>query len=265
MVNSFMDPILGWLLYLHPALAVLVISFIVSVLMTLAIKLLTDQTLMKDLRDELKELQDQMKELKNNPNKLAKINSEFMETNMKYMSHSMRPTLYTFIPIILVFGWLNAHMFYPLAVAEPFEVTIEFTKEIDDSIELIVSEGLEQIEEPKIEKKKVTWFLSGDPGKYDIEINYNDIPYEKDVLISDDEKIYVQAEKSLKIPGTLFFTSSDDNGASRIIVSNDKVRPFQNLLIIENIPWVSGWSWLGAYILFSLIFSMTLRKILKIY
>jgi len=265
MVNSFLDPVMGWLLYLHPALAVLVISFIVSILITLAIKLLTDQTLMKDLRDELKDLQKQMKELRTNPNKLAKMNKRFMETNMKYMSHSMRPTLYTFLPIILVFGWLNAHMFYPLAPGEPFEVTIEFAKEIDDSIQLNILEGLKQVEEPKIEKKKATWFLSGDAGKYPLEISYKDIIYEKEVLVSEDEKIYVQAEDSLKIPGTLFFSSSDENGASKIIVSNDKVRPFKNLPVVQDIPWVSGWSWLGAYILFSLIFSMTLRRALKIY
>ncbi len=265
MAGSFLDPILGWLLYLHPALAVLAISFIVSVVITLAIKLLTDQTLMKDLREELKRLQKQMKELRNNPAKLAKVNSEFMETNMKYMSHSMRPTLYTFIPIILVFGWLNAHMFYPLPPGEPFEVTIEFTKEIDDSIQLNIPEGLKQVEQPKIDKKKATWFLTGDAGDYVLQISFKNKIYEKEVLISPDKNIYVQAEKSLKKPGVLFFTSTDENGANRIIVSNDKVRPFQHLPILKDIPWVNNWSWLGAYVLFSLIFSMTLRRIMKIY
>jgi len=265
MVNSFMDPILGWLLYLHPALAVLLISLIVSSVITIAIKLLTDQTLMKDLRDELKELQDQMKQLRNNPNKLAKVNSEFMETNRKYMSHSMRPTLFTFLPIILVFGWLNAHMFYPLSPEEPFEVTIEFVKEIDESIEVMLPEGLEQVEEPKIAKKKATWFLSGEVGSYDLAVSYKDIIYDMEILIDEDETTYVQAEKSLKIPGKFIFTTTDENGASMITVSNDKVRPFKSLPVIQDIPWVSGWSWLGAYILFSLIFSMTLRRALKIY
>ena len=265
MVNSFLDPIMGWLLYFHPALAVLIISFIVSFIITLAIRFLTDQTLMKDLKDELKELQKQMKELRNNPNKLAKINKQFMETNMKYMSHSMRPTFYTFIPIILVFGWLNAHMFYPLAPGEPFEVSIDFTKEIEGTIDLTLPEGLEQVEEEKISEKKATWFLSGDTGNYLLQISYKDKVYEKEVLINPDEKIYVQAEKSLKNPGVLFFTSTDENGANKIIISNDKVRPFKNLPLLKDVPWVNSWSWLGAYILFSLIFSMTLRRALKIY
>ena len=265
MVNSFLDPILGWLLYFHPALAVLIISLLVSVITTLAIKLLTDQTLMKDLRDELKELQKQMKELRNKPNKLAEINTKFMETNMKYMSHSMRPTLYTFIPIILVFGWLNAHMYYPLMPSEPFQVTIEFSKEIDDSITLKMPESLNEIEEPKIMEKKATWFLSGDKGTYMLEAQYRNTTYEKQILIDENENTYVQAEKSLKIPGTLFFTSTDENGANRIIVSNDKIRPFKNMPLIQDIPWINNWTWLGAYVLFSLIFSMALRRALKIY
>ena len=80
---SFMDPLLGWLLYLHPALGLLIISLIISIITTLAIKFLTNQTLMKDLRNELKELQKEMKELKNNPKKMAKINEKVMETNSK--------------------------------------------------------------------------------------------------------------------------------------------------------------------------------------
>lgn len=127
MANSFLDPVLGWILYLDPALGILIISLLVSVIINLSIKFLTNQSLMRELKDEMKELQKQMKSLKNNPNKLSKANSRFMETNMKYMSHSMRPTLFTFLPIIVVFGWLNSHIaYYPLAPETPFEVQAFF-------------------------------------------------------------------------------------------------------------------------------------------
>ena len=59
---GFLDVLLGWVLYLHPALGIMVISLIVSLIITLAIRVFTDQSLMKDLRAELKELQAEMKE-----------------------------------------------------------------------------------------------------------------------------------------------------------------------------------------------------------
>ena len=58
------DTLLGWTLSFHPALSILILSLIVSIIITLAIKFFTDQRLMKDLKEELKELQRQMKELK---------------------------------------------------------------------------------------------------------------------------------------------------------------------------------------------------------
>ena len=49
-----------------------------------------------------------MKTLRSDPDKMMVVQRKAMETNMKYMMQSMRPTLFTLIPIIVIFGWLNA-------------------------------------------------------------------------------------------------------------------------------------------------------------
>jgi uncharacterized membrane protein (DUF106 family) len=260
---AFLDPVLSWLLYLDPALGIMIVSLLVSIIITVAIKYLSNQSLMKDLREELKELQKQMKSLKNNPNKLSKVNSQFMETNMKYMTHSMRPTLFTFLPIILVFGWLNSHIaYYPIMPNQEFDVSVIF-KEGDGSITLKDVEGITFLDpaEKQISGNKVSWTLSGKEGVYDLEFTYKDTTYTKDVIITT-KREYAKVEQSFSKG---LFSSSDENGLSKIVVSNEKVLPFTTVPVIKDIPWVSTWSWLGAYFLFSIVFSMSLRKFFKIY
>jgi len=262
-----MDTLLGWVLYLHPALGILIIALLVSLIVTFAIKLFTNQTLMKDLRNEMKELQKEMKDLKNNPKKMAKINDRFMETNMKYMSQSMRPTFFTFIPIILVFGWLNAHIgYYPLMPNEPFKLAAEFTEDARGNVVIGLPEGLELLEgneEKEILHKEVEWILQGDPGYYEVNLMYNDQDYKKNVIVTD-ERTYATVEKSFR-KKMLFFSSDDKNGLNFIRLSNEKIIPFSDVPVLKDIPWIGGWGWFGVYFLFSLFFSMGLRRVLKIH
>lgn len=261
---AFLDPILGWLLYLHPLLAIIIISFLVSITVTLAIKLFTDQSLMKDLKQELKELQKQMKTLKNNPKKMAKVNSQFMETNMKYMTQSMRPTLFTFLPIILVFGWLNAHIaYYPLMPNQPFELTAEFSV-LGGEATLDTPQNLQVMEEAtkQVNKKTMRWILQGPAGDYNVQLRYNNETFEKRILITE-ERAYAPVEKSYT--GGFLFFGGESRGVDTIRLDNEQVQPFSQVPVLQSIPWVSTWGWLGAYIVFSLVFSLTLRKALNIY
>ena len=87
--------------------SLVIISFLITLLITLAYKLFTDQSLMKALKAELKSLQKDLRKLKDDPGKLVKVNKHLMEKNLQYMKHSMKPMLFTFIPIIIIFGWLK--------------------------------------------------------------------------------------------------------------------------------------------------------------
>jgi len=262
-----MDPVLGWLLYLHPALGMMVISLIIALTTTFAIKLLTNQSLMKDLKDELNELQKQMKELKNNPKKMAKINEKVMATNGKYMSHSMRPTFFTLIPILLVFGWLSSHIgYYPLWPDHNFEFTAVFEDEARGEVELILPEEIKLMEgelNREILRNEVTWILSGYEGDYSIDLKRNNKTYSKRVLITK-EREYAPVEKSFR-KKILFISTKEENGLNSVKLSNQEIKPFSDVLILKSLPLISKFNWFWTYFLFSLIFSMSLRKILKVY
>ena len=135
MLDAFFDKIFGFMLSWPPFWSILVLSLLISLIIVLIYKWMTDQNEMKRLKDELSSRQKQMKELKNDPEKLMKAQKEAMSVNMKYMGKSMKPTLITFIPIILIFGWMNTHFAYePLLPNEEFTLTANFQKEITGNL-----------------------------------------------------------------------------------------------------------------------------------
>jgi uncharacterized membrane protein (DUF106 family) len=264
---SFLDPVLGWMLWLHPAFAILLISIIVSLIITLAIKFLTNQSQMKDMRNEMKTLQKEMQKLKNNPKRMSQINERFMEINMKYMTSSMKPTLFTFIPIILVFGWLQSHIgYYPINPEMPFTFTVSFEEDAAGQVSLIPPEGIEILEGEatrEVLSDDVSWTLKGQEGDYLIDVVFKNTTYSKDVMITE-EREYAPVEKSFR-SSFLLFTSKDKNGVEKITLDNKQVIPFEDVPIMKDIPWIGAWGWFGTYFLFSIIFSMVLRKVFDIY
>ncbi len=250
---SFLDPVmdfmLGWLLGLNYFWAILILSFLLSVLITVIYKYTTNQSLMKDLKGEIKELQKEMKALRNEPQKMMAVQKKAMETNMKYMMHSMRSMIFTFIPIILIFGWMSSHFEYmPITPGEDFTTTMNF-ESAEGTAKIIVQEGIEikGDAEQEISHNSAKWVLNGKEGDYILEYEYGQETFTKDVKITSGKE-YVAPAKIVK-----------DSAVKSITVGNQPVK-------IINL-YVNGWKlgWLGTYILFSIIFSLLIRKWMKVY
>jgi uncharacterized membrane protein (DUF106 family) len=248
---NILDTLFNPILALPPVVGILIVSILVSVITLLAYKFLTNQTLMKQLRDEINEFQKEAKELRNHPEKAMKVQTEMMETNSKYMMESMKPTLFTFIPILIIFAWLNTHMaYYPLQPGMPFEVSLQYKAGTVGEAKLTLPEGMSTEDETvkKILNNKVTWVVSGKSGTYNMTFESPGIKVDKDVLITT-QKTYAPPVKAIKnLPLT------------QIAVGNERVHPFGGLSLFG---WQPGW--LGTYVIFSLFFSITLRKLFKIY
>ena len=244
-----------YLLYLPSLLAIIVISLIISVIIVVIYKYFTDQDLMKRLKTEIKELQAEMKQLKDKPSEMMAVQKKAMETNMKYMMHSFKPTIVTFLPIIIIFGWLNAHMaFAPIIIGQEFSTTLEFEEGFTGDVGIVLPDGLTLSDgsfTQTILENKVSWTMTGDVGDYTIYYSYNDKEYQKNIIITEDAY-----NKEYAAPVSRF----KDGILNSITTSNKKMTPFGNFSIFG---WHPGW--LATYILFSLIFSMGLRKIMKVY
>lgn len=106
---GFFDYVFGPLLSLGPVWTIVGISLLLSIIVTLATKFLTNQETMKLLKGEITELQKKMKEQSQDPAKMMGFQKEAMQKNLQYMKHSFRATLYTILPLLLIFGWLQSH------------------------------------------------------------------------------------------------------------------------------------------------------------
>lgn len=252
---SFVDPALnfvfGPLLNLPPLWAVIIMSFLISLIIVVIYKYATNQSVMKQLKDEIKDLQKQMKELKNEPEKAMAAQKKAMQTNMKYMMQSMKATLITFIPIIILFGWLQAHLAYePLMPGEEFSTYVNFNEGAKGNITINVPEGITLLSEKtkEIENSRIVFKMKGDEGKYTappLEFTYNDETFSKPVLIT--------KERNYETP-----ISQIKHSSVKSIELGNKPQMMLNLF-----GWKIGW--LGTYIIFALIFSMALRKVMKVY
>ena len=91
-LNSFLDSILGFLLSWNPLTAIIILSLFISLLITIIYKYATNQSLLKDIKDEMKRLQELSKTLRDNPSEMMSTQKRMMDLNMKYMLHGFRAT-----------------------------------------------------------------------------------------------------------------------------------------------------------------------------
>lgn len=236
------------LVKISPFWAVIIISFSISLFTTLAFMLFTDQKMMKQLRSEIKEIQNQMKAFKNNQKKLMELQKEAMEKNMKYMKHSMKVTLFTLLPLILIFGWLNTHLAYePIRPDETFTITISFDKNAVGNAQIVMLDDMSLLDNnaTKPIDKEVSWTLKGSLGSHLIEWRAAGKTYSMEVLISDKQE-YAPPIKNI-----------NDNNVEFIRID------YKKKIIFDFLGMKFGW--LGTYIIFSLIFSSILKKVLNVH
>jgi uncharacterized membrane protein (DUF106 family) len=249
--ESVLNPVFSPLLRLYPVVSLAIMASLMSLIITLIYKWMTDQNLMKQMKAEMKEFQKEIKELKNNPQKAMEVQKKALETNMKYMMHSMRPTLITFLPIILIFGWLSANLGYePLQPDTAFATTATFAKGAEGSATINLPEALTLLgnKTQPIVDDKATWSLKGPTGEYFLEYEYKGDKKQKNLIITEQPK-YAKIEERYK--NSQFIS---------IKINNNPIHPFGSFSLFG---WHPGW--LGAYIIFSLASSLLLRKVLKVY
>ena len=249
LLDSVFNPLFGPLLNWNPALGIIVIAGLITILITLAYKYLTDQDKMKHLKGRQKEFQQEMKSHKDNPEKMMAVQKEAMKVNMEYMKHSMKPTLFTMLPILLIFGWMSGTLAYdPITVGESFTITAKFAEGVSGQAQLVLdaeSEFSSSEMTQTITDSKATWRVkSSAPGERIYKVDTGSASEEIIVLVTEGQ--INSGEVEVK------FAESD---ISKISVGYNKLTPLGNFSIFG---WKPGW--LALYIVVSLVLSLSLRK-----
>ncbi len=106
-VHAILDPSVGILLNWNATLGLLLVTAIITLITTILQKYLTDQDLLKAIKEEQKIVQQEMKLVKGNQEKSMDLSKKSMELTMKAMPMTMRPAMYTIIPFVLFLRWFN--------------------------------------------------------------------------------------------------------------------------------------------------------------
>ena len=108
-LENFFNATLGKVLGLPQPLGLFLVSLGLTVVLTLVYKWMTDQKLMKSLKEEMNAMKEEMKQYKHDTQKMMEINKKVWDKNMVYLKHSLKPNLITLIPIIIIFSWLRSY------------------------------------------------------------------------------------------------------------------------------------------------------------
>ena len=107
-LSGFFEIIFGWAMNIDPTFGLFFITLIVALIVTLVYKFATNQKFMKETKQELKNMRKDMKKHRSDVKKMGEIQKEMMGKNMKMMKQQIVPMVITFLPIILIFGWMRA-------------------------------------------------------------------------------------------------------------------------------------------------------------
>lgn len=241
--------VLDAILSLSYTVLILGLSFIITLLSTIIYKLVTDQNKIKNIKAESKKLQQEMKKHKDDQKKVMQIQKEMFAKNSEVMKQSFKPMLYTFIPLILILSWMSATLAYqPLEPGVPFTVTaqLEDTYAANYTEINLSSQPSLQIERnPNFaQPNQIQWIVSGqEEGPHTLLIQGPMISETKDVLITTD-KDYEEPVKKIS-----------DGPLKQIVVGNKEVKINFGIFTLN---------WLWSYIIFSVILSFGLRKLMKV-
>ena len=95
------------LIQTNPRIAIIILSFLVTIVITTVTYFMTDRIKMKEIKDRQKELRADMKKFKDHPEKVMELNKKMMADLPEQMKLSFKPLLVTLIPLLIFFGWLR--------------------------------------------------------------------------------------------------------------------------------------------------------------
>ncbi len=96
------------LIQANPRTAIIILSLIVTLFITVVTYFMTDRVRMKEIKDKQKALRLEIKEFKHDPAKIMELNKQMMEDMPEQLKHSFKPMLVTIIPLLILLGWLRS-------------------------------------------------------------------------------------------------------------------------------------------------------------
>jgi uncharacterized membrane protein (DUF106 family) len=246
-MSSIFDPVFVPLIRISPLLAVVVLSLLITFIMTIIYKYMTNQKRMKEMKDKLNGFQKEIKAAGKDQKRMMEINKEMMMINAEYMKHSLKPMIVSWIPVLLIFAWMSANLaYYPIHPGEAFNATLKFAPGVSGNVTIssFPQLSIEGSTTKPVENSIAYWALSGNEGSYTLSFSFQNRSYEKKVKISSGTGY---ENPVTKLAGNI----------TSIEISNRAMK------VVKIGNFSMGWFW--SYFILALLFNTILRKIMKVY
>jgi len=273
MLNSIIltigDPLLGWLLGLHPDVALFIVAIGTALILTVVRVFTTNQDLLGRCKKDKARLKQLMREAKKTGDKeaVARYRTTTGQIGMKTMKAEGKPLLASIVPIAILACWCWARIAYvPPTPDEPVQVSAYFPSgEIGNLVHIMPQEGLEaedrwiQTIERDVDKKTrkpldngvARWKLlcKESDEDYLLQIRYSGKTFEKNLIV--DGRLYADP--------IMFY---DDESIICSEIGMDEYKPFT---IVPGIPWLALQPWILGYLIIVLPLSFLLKPVLRIH
>lgn len=251
LIDTILNPALGWLFDLPPWLAILFLSCVLALFGTLIQKWMTDQAKLKRLKEDTKKNQKKYRELvKTDPEKALKIQQQMLPTQMEMMREGLKPLIVTMIPFLVIAIWMGSHFaFEPLLPDQPFTVKATFADGVSGNATLSAGETvlIDEATKPIVDGA-AQWMVRAPAGTHTLSLAAaNDI-------VKDNRTVLVTTTREYDTPILL-----KKGLVTEFSTGNAKLTPLGPVTLFG---WKPGW--IACYILFSIPISLLLRKALNV-
>jgi hypothetical protein len=230
-------------------LLVILIAIAVGVSGQLAYLFIVDHEMVRVSKGKIKEFQQQLKALKPGDENFKPLYSQLMSENSKIMKQTMKPTFVTFVPFIIIFLIMSSFFSYiPMSVGSVIQTTI--SGPVNGT--LIFSNGCITIN-----------------NSSDITLASKNLPLQMAATVNSGvcTMFLVQngSKSNMSLSGLIGSTQTKTYNVNGVSLSFNP-----NPLIIANLPFSipligNQINWFWAYLIFSLISSLTLNRVLLHY
>ena len=230
-------------------LLVILIAIAVGVSRQLAYLFIVDHEMVRVSKGKIKEFQQQLKALKPGDENFKLLYSQLMSENSQIRKQTMKPTFVTFVPFIIIFLIMSSFFSYiPMSVGSVIQTTI--SGPVNGT--LIFSNGCITIN-----------------NSSDITLASKNLPLQMAATVNSGvcTMFLVQngSKSNMSLSGLIGSTQTKTYNVNGVSLSFNP-----NPLIIANLPFSipligNQINWFWAYLIFSLISSLTLNRVLLHY
>ena len=265
------------ILVFSPLPTLILIGFLVSLFVTLVSKFLTDQKALKKIKEDMSELRAKLKTHKSDIKVMGDVNRQMIQRSSEQMRKSIRSLFFTLLPLLLVITWMQGNVALDnIDPGDQFSISVILDEEQTEDVNILLSVEGEatlqenqtalQIIEPATYNSSVPlWILTAEQaGNATLTYTINDAEnYTQEILITEQWRYNDPLLEKDKEVLSIRYASGELSPSSPVdtlMINLEPTRPFGEFSLFG---WTPGW--LVTYILATLVFSLLLRKFLKVY